>query len=87
MKIARHGAAAECRVGKRDHLSPAFSGTTESQLTKKSQPLSKPDRHRREGAVEEPVLSGAEGSRSDWKTMQHQGVLTKSSEIPLHYNS
>src|SRR5437764_6232300 len=27
MKVARHGAAAECRVGKRDDLSPALSRT------------------------------------------------------------
>src|SRR5437763_16296837 len=26
MKIARHGAAAECRVGKKDDLSPALAG-------------------------------------------------------------
>src|SRR2546421_5888506 len=40
MKIARHGAAAECRVGKRDDLSPALAGRLNRSLQKRSQPLS-----------------------------------------------
>src|SRR5881227_3564662 len=34
MKIARHGAAAECRVGKRDDLSPALAGRLNHSLQK-----------------------------------------------------
>src|SRR5436305_12670664 len=34
MKIARHGAAAECRVGKRDDLSPALAGRLNRSLQK-----------------------------------------------------
>src|SRR5437762_2272265 len=34
MKIARHGAAAECRIGKGDDLSPALAGRLNRSLQK-----------------------------------------------------